>query len=198
MSYFQLLPSSDPGRWYLKNLWDAAGQRLDARVFGYGNLLNQTPYLRIPAYDGTLTNVQFPLRIDINTQGNKLDFTLGPSAVPIVTEAVSNLLQTFEHNIQFIPVEIEGQRNSYFIANVFSNIECIDETQSRIEWRPDSQDMPHGRKPIAIYKLVVNPQQVDARHLFRMKRWHAPLIASEKLKEALQANGFSGIEFEPV
>jgi hypothetical protein len=141
-------------------------------------------------------------RIPLAATGRALDFSFTTLSIPIVH---ARLVPVFEHlaskqEIQFLPVEVTGQTESYFIANILRVIPCIDDVRcERVEyWRPE--DGAPDR--VGDYRLVrglrINPTQAGDSDIFRPRGWNSVLLVSERLKQALEDEQVGGVRFIEV
>jgi hypothetical protein len=117
MRYFKL--SEDvylPGRWELGIPVGTHGEELGAPVFLQGEPVNVDGSIRVPLYQ----------------PGKPLDFSLSDAGtVPVVRESVGELLTRMApKDVQLFPVEVEGQRERYFLVNVIRIVRCIDDQAS--------------------------------------------------------------------
>lgn len=93
--------------------------------------------------------------------------------------------------IQYIPVKLEDYPDSkYWIANVVTNVSCLDRDKSKIT---TFQTRPQAIKTIK--KLVLKPIEDDAPQVFHMQELPPVLLLSDVLRQALQAASESAGEF---
>lgn len=190
------------GRWHLCDLLDDTGTELDAREFRYGNRFNLGPPLKCFKWnEDTLIDIKPPLRLMWSRDGKPLDFTYTDSVMPVVTKKVAEILAKFaEKDIQRFPVKVDRMEEEHEIVNVTSLIDCIDTKKSDIEWwkegnnvRPDLAGQPHS-----ISNLTIDPSRVGDHHVFRLKGWTLSLIVSQKVKNAFEQAGVTGVLFKEV
>jgi len=141
-------------------------------------------------------------RISLAAPGCALDFSFTTLSIPLVHGRLVPLFQGLglQHQVQFIPVEVAGQAEPYFIGNVLRVIPCIDDARcERVEyWKPE--DGAPDR--VGDYRLVrglrIDPNQVGDADIFRPRGWSSVLLVSERLKQALEDQQVDGIRFTAV
>lgn len=198
--YYQLVDAACEGRWYLHGLWDGAGIRLDPRRCTDGLPIAESPTWGIPADDGQLVSVREPLMTRVEQEGRPLDWTFDSSDMPVVTEAVAELLRNLAPSCtQFIPVEVESHPGSFYVLNVTKRVDAIDKGRSNLEYWAVGEVAPEKvGKPKIIYGLTIDPHLANEEPLFRVLDWEVALIASQAVRDALERLGCRGVEFLPV
>lgn len=87
----------------------------------------------------------------------------------------------------------------YEIINIVPKIRCIDPDASDMDWYTEADGRPdligHAK---TIMKLVVDPQRVPDKHIFRLGERGIQIIISERLKYAFEAAEVSGVTFKKV
>jgi hypothetical protein len=174
-----------PGRWHLKMPVDSQGEWIDTWQFK----------------EGKVVDVEGPIRVPVKQAGVVIEFShsLG---IPIVHRRVISLFERLgiEKEVQFIPVEVEGQVEPWFILNALQVIQCIDE--SRCEevgyWLPEDERPDKVGQYKKVVGLKVDPTKVGAAHVFRPWGWKVVLIVSERVKQAMEAEGITGTDFVEV
>ncbi|WP_395843359.1 imm11 family protein [Cystobacter fuscus] len=152
--------------------------------------------------EGRLLDIQKPIRISMKPAGIPLEFShaLG---VPIVHRRVVSLFERLglQKEVQFIPVEVEGQKEPWFILNALQIIKCIDDARCDevLHWlpednRPDKQPGEYRN----VSGLKVDPEKIGEAHIFRPWGWKVILIVSEHVKRALEEEGITGTKFIEV
>lgn len=197
MMYYQMIDTEMRGRWHLKGLTDANGARLDPREFCNGQIISETPEMRLRSDRGEFLRVSLPLTLGMRNDGVQLDFTYGPFQIPVVTPNVIQLLRSAGvEGFQTFPARVEGVGREFSILNITERRECIDRERSRVQWWEQSDARPDKLgKPRAIYELVVARERVEGCHLFRLEGWEIAVIVSSKVKDLFDANSVSGTEF---
>jgi hypothetical protein len=116
-----------PGRWYLRM------PRADEA--GRGELFDVWRFS-----EGRYLTIGHPIRMRVKPDGIALDFSHA-FGIPIVHRRVVALFERLglQREVQFIPVEIEGQVEPYFILNALQIIRCIDEARCDevFHWKPE-------------------------------------------------------------
>lgn len=173
------------GRWHLRMPIERAGEWFDIWRFSEGRALD----------------IKGPIHLSVKPKGVALDFSHA-SGIPVVHRRVISLFELLglEREAQFIPVEVEGQAEPWFILNALQAIRCIDDARCEevFYWRPED-DRPDK---IGQYKnvrgLKVNPAKVGSANIFRPWGWKVALIVSERVKQAMEAEGITGTDFVEV
>lgn len=173
------------GRWHLGCPVDERGEDLDPWQFFKGRRLELECVPRLP----------------LDVAGHALDFCWAAFSIPVVH---ARFVQLFEHlgvqDVQFIPAQVEGHSGPYFILNTLRSLRCIDE--SRCEevqhWKPEDGQPEKVGKYKFVAGLRIDPAQVGDARLFRPWGWTGSLILSEDLKQALEAERFTGMRFIEV
>ncbi len=173
------------GRWHLHTPVDAHGQEVDPWQFTRGNpvQLNER------------------LRMSLQVDGVPLDFTLGGLDIPVVRMNVAGILAKLApDDLQFLPVDIDGQGDPFSIVVATRLIRCIDDqTSAEVRyWKPED-----GRpEKVGQYRLVrgmrIDPTKVGDARVFRPWGWTVALIVSEDIKHALERAGITGTRFTEV
>lgn len=173
-------------QWVLAEPVDQHGEELDPWCFfrGYPVELPETP------------------RISLAAPGRALDFSFTTLSIPIVHGRLVPLFERLglQQQIQFLPVELLGQTEPYFIVNVLRVIRCIDDARSeRVEyWRPEDGAPDRLGDYRLVRDLRIDPNQVGDADIFRPKGWSSVLLVSQRLKQALEEHQVGGIRFTEV
>jgi hypothetical protein len=141
-------------------------------------------------------------RISLAAPGRTLDFSFTTLSIPIVHARLVPIFERLglQQQLQLLPVEVMGQTEPYFIANILRVIQCIDDARcERVEyWRPE--DGAPDR--VGDYRLVrglrIDPSRAGDSDIFRPKGWSSVLLVSERLKQALEDAQVSGLRFTGV
>lgn len=172
-----------PGRWHLGNPIDRQGQEVDVWQFGKGK--------RLPIQGG--------IRFQLEAAGHPLDFSLDTLAIPVVHRRVKTLFEklALQDEVQFIPVEVEGQREPWFVLNALRIIPCIDEARcDEVQrWLPEDGRPNKVGQYRSVIGLRVDPAKVGEARICRPLGWTVALIVSEDLKQALEKAGITGTKF---
>ena len=177
-----------PGRWHLRMpLHEEEGREelFDAWRFKEGRLLS----------------IEKPILISMKPAGIPLEFShaLG---VPIVHRRVVSLFERLglQKEVQFIPVEVEGQTEPWFILNALQTIRCIDDARCEevLYWLPEDNRPDRVGEYRNVVRLKVDPAKLGEAHIFRPWGWKVILIVSEHVKRAMEAEGITGTKFIEV
>ncbi len=190
-------------RWYLGDLFDAEGTRLDDRDFTYGIPVFLGPPLRVHLWnDKHVAAAIPPLRYSLckERHGRKVDFTYSNCDVPVVTRRVADIIgKVAGADIQRIPVQVEGETEPYEIVNVISVVACLKRDECEARWWTDADGRPEklgGAKLVT--KMVIDRDRVGSHNLIRPSEWDLAIVASEAVKEMLEQSHVSGIRFVEV
>ena len=178
-----------PGRWHLRMpLFDEAE--------GEGVLFDTWRFKQ-----GRVLDIERPIHLKVKPPGLALDYSLAMN-VPVVHRRVVTLFERMglAHEVQFIPVHVEGQEEPRFILNVLKLIRCIDEARCEavLHWLPEDNRPDIVGEYRNVVGLKVDPKQVGGAHIFRPWGWEVVLIVSEHVKQALEAEHITGIKFLQV
>ncbi|WNG30947.1 hypothetical protein F0U62_48235 [Cystobacter fuscus] len=176
-----------PGRWYLAEPTDIAGQEVpDIWAFSNGRPIEDPGRILIP----------------IDQPGKPLDFSsAGVGLTPIVSTRVASVFREMApHDVQLFPVEVQGQVEPFFLLNVARTARCIDDKAcaevqiyTSADGRPDREGEYRSVSVLRIDKSKVG----DAR-VFRLWGWSPPIIVDGEIKEALERVGIMGGRFDEV
>ncbi len=178
-----------PGRWHLRMPLDDEEGREE--LFDVGRFK-----------EGRRLDIEKPIRISMKPTGIPLEFShaLG---VPIVHRRVVSLFERLglQKEVQFIPVEVEGQTEPWFILNALQIIKCIDDARCEevLHWLPeDNRPDKEPGEYRNVSGLKIDPEKLGEAHVFRPWGWKVILIVSEHVKRALEEEGITGTKFIEV
>ncbi|WP_164017459.1 imm11 family protein [Pyxidicoccus trucidator] len=187
LRYFRLKEDMQAGNWDLGDPMDAQGREVDDPfVFRAG---------RPVRVDGRLT-------IPVDEPGRRLDFcTAGVGVAPIVHVRIAPIFSELApDDVQFIPVDVQGEPDQYLILVATKLIRCIDDAASEEVryWKPE-----HGQpERVGDYKSVsglrIDPTKPGEAKVFRTRGWNLALIVSEDIKVALERAKTTGATFTEV
>jgi len=187
MRYFRL--SDDvaiAGRWHLNDPGALNGKEVDRWQFERGLPVVLEGRFRAPVYQ----------------PGKPLDFSVtAVGGAPIVHARVASIFTELASNdVQLVPVEVEGQRDEFFILNVIRIVKCIDDKASaEVQyWKPEDGRPEKTGSYRAVHGLRIDPSQIGDAKVFRPWGWLGVLLVSEDLKQALERAGASGTKFSEV
>lgn len=173
------------GRWHLRSPVNSQGEAIDPWQFKQGRLLD-------------VGRIYFPVR----PTGTALDFTLSSFTIPVVSEGVVSLFQRLglQGEVQFIPVEVEGQSTTFFILNALKIIECIDDARCEFveRWSPEDGQPDKVGKYQNVRGLRVDVNKVIGANVFRPWGWTVALIVSGHVKTAMEEEDLVGPVFTEV
>ena len=175
-----------PGRWHLRLPVDTQGEWIDTWQFNEGRALD----------------IKGPIRFPVRPKGIALEFTLCSMGNPVVHRRVVSLFERLglQKEVQFIPVEVEGQTDPWFILNALQVIRCIDDARCEevLYWQPEDNRPDKVGQYRNVRGLKVDPEKIGGAHIFRPWGWLVVLIVSEHIKQAMEAEGITGIKFLEV
>ncbi|WP_373371409.1 imm11 family protein [Stigmatella ashevillensis] len=110
------------------------------------------------------------------------------------------LTRVAPHDVQLFPVEIEMQRERYFLVNVIRIVKCIDDQASEeVSYWTEKDGLPEKVGTyFSVAGMRIDPTQVGDAKVFRTWGWHIALIVSEEIKDALEHIGATGTKFKEV
>ena len=187
MRYFQLRDDMRiPGRWVLSDPLDENGQEIDPWLFDEGKPLDLQGTLRLPQAQA----------------GRALDFSLTTLAIPVVHARVVSLLERsgLQQQVQWLPAQVEGRPEPYFILNALRVIRCIDNPRcDQVQyWNAEDGEPDKVGQYRVVSGLRIDPSRVGNASIFRTWGWSVALIISEQLKQALEQENISGIRLTEV
>lgn len=177
-----------PGRWYLRM------PRTDEA--GLGEMFDVWRFS-----EGRSLSIEHPIRMRLKPDGIALEFSHA-FGIPVVHRRVVTLFERLglQREVQFIPVEVEGQTEPYFILNALQVIRCVDEARSDevFFWRPEDGEPDKVGQYKNIRGLKVDPSRIRDANIFRPWGWRVILIVSERVKLAMDEEGITGTYFVGV
>ena len=185
--YFRLRDDMKiPGRWALGAPLDARGQEIDPWQFEKSRVLE----------------LDFTPRFPLLERGTALEFSSAAFGIPLVNGRFVQLFEHLDsrHEVQFIPAQVEGISEPYFILNALRTLRCIDEACSgEVEfWKPEHGEPERIGEYRAVYGLKIDPVKAAGADIFRTWGWSVALIVSEHLKEVLVRERITGPKFTAV
>ncbi|RKG92901.1 imm11 family protein [Corallococcus terminator] len=185
--YFRLNEAVQAGDWSLGPLMDAQGKELeDATEFTSGR----------PVHAPDL------LKLRVREQGRRRDFTLaGAGRVPVVHHRMATHLAEYASpEVQLLPVSVKGGSGEYSVLVATKLIRCIDDKASKeIQvWKPEDGQPGKPGHYRSIIGMRIDPRKVGHFQVFRTWGWSDALIVSEHIKQLLENNKVTGLDFEEV
>ncbi|QAT81889.1 hypothetical protein EJ065_0280 [Corallococcus coralloides] len=188
MRYFKLLDDMDLNdRWLPGEATNAQGQEIDD-IWQFA--------------DGVPVQIDERLRIPISHPGRIVDYSVtSVGGAPVVHRRVASVFKELAPDeVQFIPVDVEGQPEPYFILVATRTIRCIDDQESAevLYWKlEDGRPEKTGRYR-SVMGMRIDTTKVGDAKVFRPWGWNVVLIVSEDIKEALEHSGATGMAFREV
>lgn len=189
MRYYEIYDDKYiPGRWHVRMpLDDEEGREELFDIWRF--------------HEGRVLNIQKPIRLSVKPAGVALEFShaLG---IPVVHGGVVALFERLglQKEVQFIPVEVEGQMVPYFILNALQTIRCIDDARCEevFYWQPEHGEPDRVGEYKNVRGLKVDPAKIGGANIFRPWGWQVVLIVSERVKQAMEEEGIIGTKFIEV
>ncbi|MGZ3458468.1 MAG: imm11 family protein [Archangium sp.] len=182
--YYDLMDNMRiPGRWHLRSPVDEQGKEVNPWQFDKGRWLEPQGRIRFP----------------VKPAGLALEFTLTTLAIPVVHGRVVQLFERLgiQKEVQFIPAQVEGQSEPWFILNALRIIPCIDDARcAEVQyWKPEDNRPDKVGQYRAVHGMRIDPTKPGEAHIFRPWGWRVALVISETVKEALEKEGITGTKF---
>jgi Immunity protein family (Imm11) len=120
--------------------------------------------------------------------------------MPVVSGRVALCLERVApDDVQLVPLEVDGTSVEYFIANVLSVLDVIDDERSTgMRWvEGDGRPEKVGEWRM-LERLVLDRDAVGDCQIFRPCGWEIAVIGSERLRRELVALPTTGLTFEEV
>jgi hypothetical protein len=153
------------------------------------------------------------LVVAIETPGTMLDVTWADTYFVVVTEATGALVEGLApHDVQRIPVQVEGTGGRYELLHILTRVDAIDWDRTPASATDPETSRGIGGSLASLSHLVnhnnlymhVMPGDMqlkadgigDAR-IFRVNNWLLWPVVTEEIKDALQAHGVTGVSFRP-
>ncbi len=187
MKYYDLLSNMRlRGRWVLADPVDEHGQEVDPWQFGRGCFLD---------FQGKLVLRQA-------RPGSALDFSFTTLTIPVVHGRVVSLFERLglQPQVQFLPAQVEGLSEPYFILNALRIICCVDDAHCEEVryWRQEDGDPDRVGQYRVVAGMRIDPGKVGDSHILRPWGWTVALLVSERLKQAMEEEGITGTKFVEV
>ena len=187
MKYFRLYDDMQfPGRWVLGDPIDTHGQEVDPWQFDKGHLLE----------------LQGALRLPLARPGDALDFSFTTLTIPVIHGRVVSLFERMglQQQVQFIPAQVDGHSEPYFLLNILRIIRCIEDARcEEVQyWKPEDGRPDKVGQYRAVSGMRIDPTQAGDAHVFRTWGWRVAVIVSERLKQAMEQEGVGGTRFVEV
>ncbi|MEM1137774.1 MAG: DUF1629 domain-containing protein [Bacteroidota bacterium] len=181
MRYYRLTDDINfPDRWYLCDMHDESMKYVHLSTLHMAKLITA----------------------EISKEGVSMDFTTSDNnAIPIVTESLAKALSR-EKNVMFIPTIINGNHdeNNYYTMVATESIDCVDEEKSEFtKFEVDDPVRPDRAGDYSgFFKLIIDKNKIVDKDIFRIEKSETRLIVSERIKNLLESEGFTGLKFKEV
>jgi hypothetical protein len=171
-----------PNRWHLDTPIDSQGRK----VFDW-NFTRGRP-----------VHVEGRLKIPIEIAGMPLDFSEAGIGIPVVHGKVASMLaKRAADDVQFIPADIEGWPEQYFVLVATRLIRCIDEKASKVQfWTAEDGVPDRVGQYWAVDDMRIDKSKVGNAKVFRPEGWEVALVVAEEIKNAMEAMGATGTRFK--
>lgn len=134
---------------------------------------------------------------DSDSQGTLTDNLIAPGSRGLLfSMRLRKLLgEIGVDNIQYFPVRVTNPADStstddYMLANLLGRIACIDMAKSTLHMHPRFPDV------IEFFdSLVLDESKIKDLLMFRVEGFSPLIVVHEKIKEACEGNGITGIVF---
>lgn len=121
----------------------------------------------------------------------------GVFGFPTVSNVILDVLRDFcqeDIDLEITPVTIKRKSPfEYFFINILHKVDAIDDQQSELV-----ELIPGIKVYDKIDRLVLNPQQIGDRSMFRVHGGCTWIFITEPLKQALEALALEELDFIPI
>jgi len=157
-------------------------------------------------HQGKSVSIAVPVMLqhsDAAERGRSLDYTVitGGFAPVVSSRVVEIIVRLAPNDFQLVPALVEGFSEQYFIVNVLTMLNCVDENTSRQIEKYTELDRELFPDKIGSYFLVVgltiDKSKIHEARMFWTWGWNA-LIVSEEIKDAFEAAHVTGAKFIEV
>ncbi|CAM3710769.1 hypothetical protein G4177_03595 [Corallococcus sp. ZKHCc1 1396] len=141
------------------------------------------------------------VRIPVKIPGTVLDYSHAPFSIPVVHVRVASIFkQLAPDDVQFFPVDIEGQPDDFLIMNAVHRVNCIDDEASEEVryWMPKNGLPEKVGTYFSVWGMHLDALRIGSPKVFRPLHWEVSLIVSEDIKLALERLGATGVRFKDV
>jgi hypothetical protein len=142
-----------------------------------------------------------PVHVKLLKDGLPLDLSANSQCTWIASPRARQVLESVAPAaVQYIPLNVPGGSEPYFIANIIKRVACLDEKMSLVErWQPNNPIRPDLVGQVStVIDLHIDPARAAGEHLFRLDEKDFFTLVSKKLKEALEQAGITGLKFQSV
>jgi len=138
-----------------------------------------------------------PVPVKVKSTGDIVDYNQTAFGVLVVSEKMADIVESLAPSeVQCIPVLFDAP-GTWKVLNILNCVDCIDHNRSVIDYSPwDHAEKPG--KPRGGRKLVIDPERAGDANMFRPRDWKVAEVVSERMREAFDSVGITGIEYWPV
>jgi hypothetical protein len=113
------------------------------------------------------------------------------ATVRVVSEKMMQVISAAEKQVEFLPVQIKGFKEPYFIANLLNHIPCLDVAKCG-----NQKLNEQGQLPFAPKKLVVKAASIPSeRALFQVKEFSEFFLVRNDVAAKMKEAHLTGMEF---
>lgn len=173
-----------PGQWTLDSPVDVRGEWIVPKQF----------------FQGVPVQLEDEPFVPLHLPGIALDYS--EAIVGVLSQRLFALWQRLgiQDEVQLIPARVEGQAEQFFLLNTLRIIRCVDESRCAevTFWEPDDGYPEKVGQYRSVMGLKIDPTAVGTAQVFRPWGWKVALIVSERVKQAMEAEGLTGARFVEV
>jgi len=184
--------------WIWENSIDE--NELNAMIYGVPEALKMLREFGIRFDDGNHINAEVPKIIierDGDSQGHLNDNLVAPGTSGLLFSAKlrSVLANCGVDNIEYFPVTIHNPQDGsssqeYYLANIVGRIACVDLAGSDVQMHPNFPDEIEFMDSLKLDESLINGVLI-----FRLFEHSQVIIAHEKIKNACELSGITGVKF---
>lgn len=145
-----------------------------------------------------LPKLKKPIRVTVSKEKPPpTDLLPGPYTFVIASDRLCETFRELESpNVDTAPVDVVCKSRviaKYHFIQVLNNIDAIDWAQSDLRSYPEDK---YGI--VEVRKLVLNPDAIGKRNVFRLEGLVSDLVVSDEFRERVQDAGMTGMRFLPT
>ena len=143
-------------------------------------------------------SIEIPIIIHSkNIKYKELDFNESFGEIEIVSEKLKNLIGDDDITYSKIKICNYKTEQNYYIIKTNNFYDCVDETQSEIEFikKDNTDSIEWIGKYIKLGKFVIDNNRVGNAKIFRLEKYFPEIIFREDLIELIINNSITGIDF---
>lgn len=175
---------------------EESGWILGAIVDDAGSFVIDYEYMR-----GVVDESLGGLSIEVLDDSPPRDITFATLGAMIVSERARRVFDRIPSvSVQYIDVAVPGMDDRFWIANILTAVDCIDERMFRVErFKPGDLVRPDRIGQIKqIDTLWIDEERARGHDLFRLKDCLIPVIVSDDMRDAVIRGGLFGPKFAPM